>query len=294
MATTLKTLKSTLIGAGVLALGAIAPNASAAPITDFAFQTSGGFVDGTGTCNTVSCNLNFTNDDPISGDALTLSWGTGSTATQGSPAEQSNLTLTHFAGNIMTNGGWTTVDQVVHTNHVLTQAGGHMTTVDLFSRFLLTGYLDLFDTQQINFDETLNTATVAQCAGLNPLGTRCDDVFNIQPLTGSFAFLTEDKWQYTISFQFLSPDNSAEIIQVGSEYMGSQYDGYFPGANNGTFDIYTREWVSQDGTYAPGISTLWVQARIDARYVPEPGTLALLGLGLAGLGFASRRRNLAD
>lgn len=289
MATTLKTLKSALIGAGVLALGAIAPNASAALINDFAFQTSGGFIDGSATCDGGgTCGLVYADADDPANTRRSLSWGTPSNPLNA----KSNLTLTHFAGDITTNGGWTTVDQVVHTNNVITAGGSYMNTVDLFSRFLLTDYpfVDLFGTQKISFDETLNTATEAECVGLNPLQTRCDDVFNIQPLTGSDVFLTQDKWQYTLSFQFLSPDLSAAILEVGAD----GYTGYFPGSDDGTFDIYTREWVSEDGVYSPGISTLWIQARIDARYVPEPGTLALLGLGLAGLGFASRRRKLAD
>ena len=46
-----------------------------------------------------------------------------------------------------------------------------------------------------------------------------------------------------------------------------------------------QEWVSADNVWSTQITEIII--------VPEPGTLALFGLGLAGLGFARRKRKAA-
>lgn len=284
------------VGCAVLGLGATTANA--ALIAAFDSQTSGGFIDGTATCSNApgTCGLEFANPDPneVATQYQKLSWGTPSTSS-GNPNEKSFIEATHYNTTIITNGGWFTVDQFDHVNHVLLADGGSMETVQYDSRFVLTNpanplnFPGLAGSQTINFDETLNQQL---CPGLNPLGTHCDDVFNIMPLTGSFEFLNDGEYRYFLSFQF--------VAGPGAFVDGPLDDGGHFGAEDGTYDIYTSEACSAnsdfeicDSGYQAGVSTIFIQARIDARLIPEPGVLALLGIGLAGLGALRRRRELA-
>ncbi|NQD36684.1 PEP-CTERM sorting domain-containing protein [Permianibacter sp. IMCC34836] len=267
-----------LLLAGLMLAGA--GTASADPsIPAFGFETTTGFLDdGAWTCQgsaagNNTCSMNFGNLNG-NGSYDTLAWGTESNPDD----SQSFLNITNIVGSIITNGGWVDINYFDHYNHIITNAGGNMETVNISGLFEITSPISVGipGVNSVYFDETTNMNSV-NCPGPNPNGSACDDIFVTGGLNGSAPLFCDGGGCYILSFQFFAG--------VGTTIVDN---------GDGTFTIYTTEACSTDGqagcgageTYAPGFSRLITQARIDY-IVPTPETLALLGLGLVG--FAMRR-----